>query len=144
MRRLIVWKLFSLMIKIVSTAEPLNAAFKAARARNRPLGRYLLPLRRSDRCRCRESGDVTLARLPKFNAPSAFGGSARRKSPSWRRVSVSSCYAPTASHFPLSSHLDSATFIPWRFRHRRASFVSSYSFSFRFVSPTFYQLKEYA
>jgi len=27
--------------------EPLNAVFKAARARNRPLRRYLLPLRRS-------------------------------------------------------------------------------------------------
>lgn len=48
MQLLTVRKLFSLPVKIVLTVgEQLDATFKAARVRNRPLRRHLLPLRRS-------------------------------------------------------------------------------------------------
>lgn len=113
--RLLAWKLFSLSIKIVSSVSSLMQHFKAAQARNRPLRQHLLPLHRSTDA---DAGKVVT--LPWHACQSLMHLRllvvAWRKSPSWRRESVSSCYAPTPSYFPLSSHLDSGTFIPWLFR----------------------------
>lgn len=56
----------------------------------------------------RESGDVTLARSPKFNAPLAFGGAAHEGS---RRRGAGNLFLLVASpcrlsRFPLSPHLE--------------------------------------
>lgn len=142
MQGLIVRKLFSLSIKIVSTAGPLNAAFKAARARNRPLRRYLLPLRRSTDA---DAGKVvTLSwhacqSLMHLRLLVAAHEGSRRRGAGYLFL-LAMLLPPPTFRYLLSSRL----------RHfytlavRRASFVSSYSFSFRFVNSTVYLLKEHA